>query len=507
MQSIIIVGGGTAGWLTAVMLNHSYNKLGQQVEIHVIESPEVDIVGVGEATVPAIKDFLQAVGISEYEFLRHTNATIKNGILFRNWRTAKNGRTHEYLHPFEQQRIEKRLDISTSWLLSERELPYDQSVSLVSALVSQELAPKTLSGKEYEGLFRYSYHLDARLFGHYLRNFAQARGVKRTEAHVSKVVTEQGKIVRLETEHGSFQADLFVDCSGFKGLLINEVEPQGNWMSYRDSLLCDKAVTVQQPHEPRYKPKPYTVSEALSSGWAWRIDLQNRQGAGYVYSSRHLDKTEAEKEFRAYLGLPPEVTVRHLDMQIGRRKQQWVGNCVAVGLSSGFIEPLESTGIHLIYLAARAIALHHNFSHTNQVIRDNFNRQMGQTYDELRDFIVMHYVLSDREDSPFWRDVKGTLAHTPSLKAQLELWRYKVCEYFDVCNSASHMFSDASYRYILYGMEYYPKLNLPSRAGEFTDVFAQIAKWQKEVTRVAIRHTDFLDTLQSNGNLVTVKMK
>lgn len=507
MNTITIVGGGTSGWMTAVLLNQAYNKFGQTVKVRLIESPDIDIVGVGEATVPAIKDFLQAVGIDEMDFMKHTNATIKTGILFKNWCAPSNdGQVHTYMHPFDQEKVEKRLDVATSWLLSERRKPYDQSVSIAHALAQKNLTPKVMNSKSFQSIVPYSYHLDARLFGQYLRDYACAKGVERIEAHVSSVNSSGNIIDSLETTKGTFKSDYFIDCTGFRGLLISQVDDDSNWHSYRDSLFCDRAVTVQTPHEAGYSSKSYTESYALNAGWAWKIDLQNRTGNGYVYSSRYIDSKTAENEFRAHLNLPDGTQFNHIEMKVGRRKQQWVGNCVSVGLSSGFIEPLESTGLHLIYLAARFFVLHNNFSGNSQSNIDNFNLTMCKTYDELKDFIVLHYVLSDRKDTEFWRDVHKTLDFCPELSKRLELWKSKVCEFFDVSDSTSHMFSDTSYRYILYGMNYFPELKIPTIDGEFEDIFQYLDERKKQACNAVLSHSDFINKIQGKNNFVSVKL-
>ncbi|TMO59805.1 tryptophan 7-halogenase [Pseudoalteromonas aurantia] len=507
MYSITIVGGGTAGWMTAVLLNQTYNKFDRLVSIQVVESPDVDIVGVGEATVPAIKDFLQVVGIDEADFIKHTNATLKTGIIFKNWCVPnEDGSLHSYMHPFDQERVEKRLDVATSWLLSSRAQGYDESVSLSFSLAKDNLTPKPFNSKPYQGLVGYSFHLDARLFGQYLRDYATSKGVSRIEAHVEKVNARDGKITSLVTDGYEIRSELFIDCTGFQGLLISELESDSNWQSYQDVLLCDKAVTIQRPHKPGYTPKSYTVSHALNAGWSWRIDLQNRTGHGYVYSSKYLEPDAAESEFRAHLGLDESDRFNHIDMRVGRRKQQWIGNCVAIGLSSGFIEPLESTGLHLIYLAARFVALHYNFEQNNDVVIGNYNKTMCKTYDELKDFIVLHYVLSDRTDSDFWCDVSKTLDGCSTLKSRLAVWKHKVCEYFDVSDSTSHMFSDVSYRYILYGMKYYPELAVPFKPGEFDEVFDYLDNRKAQVCSHVMSHKAYLQDISGKSGFVSIDM-
>ncbi|OHU95107.1 hypothetical protein BIW53_12615 [Pseudoalteromonas byunsanensis] len=490
--------------MTATLINQAYNKHHKLVDIRLIESPDVDIIGVGEATVPAIKDFLQAAGIDEAEFMNYCNATFKNGIMFENWRQPKHGKMHRYVHPFDFERVEKRLDIATSWVLSERQRPFDESVSLASTLIQHNLTPKTRTTKPYHGIVHYSYHMDARLFGQFLRQRAMAAGVTRIEAHVESVNTDNGQISSIATTQGLFESDLFIDCTGFRALLISALEEKSsNWRSYQDELMCDSAVTVQIPHSEEHIPRSYTVAHALSCGWAWSIDLQNRTGNGYVYSSKYCSKEQAELEFRNYLKLDNNVALNHIDMSVGRRKRHWIGNCVAIGLAGGFIEPLESTGLHLIFLAARFLVLHNNFQYCEANIA-GFNQTMNATYDELKDFIVTHYVLSDRDDSDFWRDISKTLDACPQLAQKLDLWQSKVCEFFDVSNSTSHMFTDTSYRYILFGMDHIPQIKIPYFDGEFTDVFEFVKSRQQKAVAIALNHVDYF-SYDVKGQ-VTVKL-
>jgi len=479
MKSICIVGGGSSGWMTAIYLNRYFNQQQAQVQVRVVESEDIGIIGVGEATVHSIRYFFAAMGLDETELLEATNATFKTGIMFRNWMKPVDGQMHQYFHPFDQLKPPMDLDISTSWLLDRRfELErFDQGVSLSSFLIASGHSPKTPQSAPYQGVVPYGYHLDAVKMARFLRKKAIEAGVIHTVATVSDVAVADGNIQCVHTDQGSFSADVFIDCTGFRGLLMNALKTD-NWQSFTDALPCNKAVAIQR--ELPGEPKPYTTATALTNGWVWEIDLVDRQGTGYVYDGARLSREQAEQELRDYLG--PDAAVlkcTHLDMKVGCRKEFWLGNCIAIGLAGGFIEPLESTGLHLINLGVRLLSTHLAGSEMTQPVRDSYNRLMNGFYTDLKQFIVLHYCLTDRDDSEFWRDAAAKAEYCPGLVPQLAAWRYKVCEYMDLAGTFSTTFTDENYRYILYGMGHYPKLQPRSTARQFDDLFSKVGQQGK----------------------------
>ena len=497
MKKLLIVGGGSAGWMTAIYLNKLFNHDKPAFDISVIESPDIGIIGVGEATVHSVRFFFAALGLDEQELLRETNATLKTGILFRNWRKPTDGVEHEYFHPFEHQASGEALDISSAWLLAERfkQERYDEGVCLSAEMIKNGKGPKTATSRQYQGVVPYGYHIDATLMARYLRAKAVEAGVTHIEATISDVTVADGNITSVQTEDESYQADFFIDCTGFRGMLMEALK-KDNWDSFEKALPCNRAVALQRDLPKGHTPNPYTVSTALKHGWAWQIDLVNRQGTGYVYDGNRLSRDAAEAELREFIGPESEVLkCTHLDMKIGCRHEFWVGNCIAIGLSGGFIEPLESTGLHLINLGAGLLATHMPVESPDQPVRDSYNRLMRGFFQDLKQFIVLHYCLSDRDDTEFWRKAPATVKECPWLESQLGIWERKICEYHDLAGSFSTIFSDENYRYILYGMQHFPKLS-----GEISDdmserIFSRVQKTSKNTTQAALPHAQFLRQL------------
>lgn len=475
LKKLTIVGGGSAGWMSAIYLHKLLNHSEKNYQIHVIESPDIGIIGVGEATVHSIRFFFAAMGLDEKELMAETNATFKTGIMFRNWMQPVAGETHEYFHPFEHQRQGKITDISSAWFLNKRYLQerYDQGVCLSSHLIVRGHCPKSIRSQPYQGVVPYGYHLDATLLARFLRRKAVELGVEHISATVSDVIAEQGNIKSVIAGDKNYEADFFIDCTGFRGLLIEKLKAD-NWNSFEDALPCNRAVAIQRDL-PADSPKPYTVATALSNGWAWQIDLMNRQGTGYVYDGNRLTREEAEQELREFLGEDATILKStHLDMKVGCREEFWVGNCVAIGLAGGFIEPLESTGLHLINMGVGLLATHLATPNPPQIVRDSYNRLMRGFYQDLKQFIVLHYCLTDRRDTEFWREAATKARFCPELENLLQLWKHKICEFHDLAGSYSTTFSDENYRYILYGMQHYPALNLAVNAAQQAVIFEEL---------------------------------
>ena len=507
VSSITIVGGGSSGWMTALYLNRLYNYSPQSqqqssqqqrpVKITVIESKDIGIIGVGEATVHSIRFFFAAMGLDENELLKETNATLKTGIMFNNWMKPVDGKIHQYFHPFEHVQIGPGLDIASRWLLGNRDNieRFDQGASLSAHLVNHHHSPKMANARPYEGVVPYGYHLDATLMSRYLRKKAVEAGVIHIEGTVSDVAVDDGNIASITTEHGEHHADIFIDSTGFKGLLIEKLK-QDNWQSFEDALPCNKAVAMQIAYDKEQVPNPYTTATALTNGWAWTIDLVNRRGTGYVYDGNKLTEEQAEAELKAHNGIDAKIlkTV-HLDMKVGCRKEFWVGNCIAIGLSGGFIEPLESTGLHIINIGARLLATHLSSKDVPQTVKDSYNRLMNGAYQDLKQFIVLHYCLTNRDDTEFWQQAQRSVDYCPELKRNLEVWRHKVCEYFDLAGGYSTTFTDENYRFILYGMQHYPHLNMHVDEAENEDVFEKFGRKAIQTVQNTLSHEDFLQSL------------
>jgi tryptophan halogenase len=426
-KRVLIVGGGSAGWTAAAYLNAVLNVGDQKVaEISLVESPDVPRIGVGEATIPNINQTLAAIGIDELEFMKAVDGTFKQSIRYVNW-VEDNG--DFYHHPFSRYAPGPIDDAGRRWLMSDQSVPFMNTISAQPVLCEMGLAPK-MSEKVDPGIpVSYAFHMDALKFADYLHAFAKARGVTDYLDHVTGVdMHENGTIAAVQTESGKrLEADLFIDCTGFSAQLIGKKLGVG-FTDCSRWLLCDRAVTINVPHDHYYPGyvRPYTSATALSAGWVWEIPLQTRRSLGYVHSSAFIDADDAEKELRAFEGdhaksLPSNV----VDFMVGRREQPWTANCIAIGLSGGFIEPLESTGLYLAQVASAVLAEH--FPHTDDMapLAFRFNRIMQDRFYEILDFINMHYCLSRRTDTEFWREVRRPEMINDRLQAKFDYWRIK----------------------------------------------------------------------------------
>ncbi|GGB29947.1 tryptophan halogenase [Sphingomonas metalli] len=418
---VVIVGGGTAGWMTATALAR---LLPTRCSVRLVESDAIGVVGVGEATLPHIRAFNERLGIAEADFMARTRATFKLGIEFRDW-----GRIGDsYVHPFGTFGSGTgAIDFHHYWsrLLAEgADLPHLDALSYACALARagkfDHPAPAGQGG--LSGTFGYAYQFDALLFAPYLRSLAEAMGAQRTEGIVVDVERdgETGSIRAITLKGGErIEGDLFVDCSGFRSLLLGEAleEPFEDWSRW---LPTDRAVAM--PCATRTAVTPYTSAIAMPAGWRWRIPLQHRTGNGYVYASAFTSDDTAQAALEAAVEGEAIAAPRLLRFRAGRRRRSWVGNCVAVGLASGFLEPLESTSIYLVQQAITALIELFPDREPAAADRDEFNRVIDLEYDRIRDFLILHYHATTRSDSPFW-DYVRTMAIPDSLAEKLELWR------------------------------------------------------------------------------------
>jgi len=412
---VVILGGGTAGWMTAAAL---INQLGQSCDVRLIESEEIGIVGVGEATLPHIRYFVEALGIDEADFMKATHATFKLGIEFHDF--GKIGT--RYLHPFGSFGAPlKDVPFHHYWLRLHSEGRggeiWDSSICNVMSERKRFVPPKHIA------LYNYAYQFDATLFGPYLRQLSIARGAARTEGKVVDVEVdkETGNVSALTMESGErVEGDLFVDCSGFRALLIGQTLKE-EWEDWSHWLSCDRAVAMPCTSPPG-GIEPYTRAHAMTAGWRWRIPLQHRVGNGYVYSSAHISDQDAADALVAAVESTPLADPRVLRFRAGRRKRSWSKNVVAVGLASGFLEPLESTSIYLVQGAIAQLIELFPIGTVRDEDRDAFNRSVDVEYDRIRDFLILHYHATERDDSSFWNHVR-TMEVPDSLHEKMELWR------------------------------------------------------------------------------------
>lgn len=426
-KRVLIVGGGSSGWMAAAYLNAALNRGGQKIaDIALIESPDVPRVGVGEATIPNINHLLAVVGIDEREFMIAVDGTFKQSIRYVNWLRNENDYYH---HPFSRYDFFPIDHSGNEWLKSDRSIPFMETVSAQPLICELGLSPKTFSNQTIGTPLTYAFHMNALKFADYLTQHSIARGVTHYRDHVSDVeIQENGYITAVNTRDGQrIEADLFIDCTGFSAVLIEQKLGVG-FVDCSQWLMCDTATTMHVDYD-HYFPgfvKPYTTATALSSGWVWEIPLQSSRSIGYVHSSEFISEEDAEREMRAFEGPHTEsLASRTVHFKVGRREKAWVGNCVAIGLAGGFIEPLESTGLYLSDLACVMLAEHFPYQGNYEELAFRFNRILSNRFYEVLDFINMHYCLTQRTDTEFWREVQRSERISDRLKAKLEFWRMK----------------------------------------------------------------------------------
>lgn len=507
-----MLGGGTAGWMSACYLAAILGQAddGERAEITLVESPDIGIIGVGEATLAHIKRMMLTIGIDESNFMRSCEATFKNAIKF----VGFHRKDEVWWHPFTQLshvHVNNRPhSIAELWLQARAAgfpAGYAEAVAQDPHMCDAFLAPKREQDAPYEGLVNYAYHIDTVLLGRYLRQVGVDRGVNHV---VDKVVgverDERGFVTALETEaHGALAGDLFIDCSGFRGLLINQTMEEP-FIGFNDVLFNDSAVAMRVPHaEGETRISPHTTCTAQSAGWIWDIPLHRRTGVGHVYSSQFMDKENAERTLRDYIGPRHEgLEAMHIPMRIGRSRRLWVNNVIAVGLAGGFIEPLESTGI---YLAELGLSLLRDYFPTRGAMHaqaQRYNRHMASYYDEIRDFICMHYCLTARDDSDYWRTCGHHPAIPDSLREKLEIWRRRLPSENDLDYTAElPAFSAVSYTYVCVGMNHLPEaaaIAAPAGAAEMAQaVFADRQRSIREVMAQAPAHWSILQHVHRDG--------
>ncbi len=426
-KRILIVGGGSAGWTAAAYLNAALNFGDRRIaEISLIESPDVPRIGVGEATIPNINRTLDVIGIDELDFLKAVDGTFKQSIRFVNWLDEE---PKFYHHPFSRFGSGPNDDAGRRWLMSDRSLPFMNTISAQPVLCEMGLAPKVFEKVDLGIPLGYAFHMNALKFADYLRDLSTPRGVTHYLDHVIDVeVAENGNIAAIQTRSGKrLEADIFIDCTGFAALLIEKALGV-KWVDYSQWLLCDRALVMPVPYEVHYPGfvRPHTLSTAVSAGWIWDIPLQNRRGVGYVHCSAYISEEDAEREIRTYEGAhAKDLDTRLIYFKVGMREKAWFKNCIAIGLSGGFLEPLESTGLYLSELATEMLAEHFPYGDDMEPLAFRFNRIMENRFYEILDFINMHYCLTRRTDTEFWREVSRPERINDRLRSKLDYWRIK----------------------------------------------------------------------------------
>jgi len=435
MKKIIILGGGTAGWMTANLMVEQWREqiANDQLSITLIESSGIGVIGVGEGSTPRLKDFFDKINIQEKDWMRECNATYKNGILFNNWSNREG--FDSYFHPFISI-IDAHTAPAFVYNTQFKRQGYDVDCTvdrffLAATLAKQQKVP--LGSENFPFDIGYGYHFDAVLLGRFLSKVAIEKGVKHVSATVKDVnLNQAGNIEQLAIDNGQhINGDLFVDCSGFASVLLQKTL-QVPFISFKENLFNDSAVTIATPRVKHSKLGSQTISTAMKHGWAWDIPLTNRTGNGYVYSSEFCSPEQAENELREKLGLTDtNIEANHLKMKVGRVEKHWVKNCVGVGLSQGFIEPLEATALHFVcetienfIEAYSAINFTDSTVSTNQIeqYQNQFNDKLNARFEGIRDYIVAHYRLSDRSDTEYWRRNSNNPNISNDLKKIVQCW-------------------------------------------------------------------------------------
>lgn len=457
ISNIVIVGGGTAGWLTAGLLASEYSE-DNGVSITLIESPDIKTIGVGEGTWPTMRTTLRKIGVPEPGFLHHCNAAFKQGTRFNGW---VDGTAEDYYyHPFSVPAGYNDVNLVPLWQDQAEKLSFVDAVCAQGRLCDLGLAPKQETTPEYAGVVNYGYHLDAGRFADLLQGHCtEMLGVRHILDHVTGVnAAQDADIDSIRTaNNGNLAGDLFIDCTGFASLLIGK--HYGIPFERCDDILFnDTALAAQVPYTSETAPiASQTISTAQDAGWIWDIGLTTRRGVGYAYSSRYASEADAEATLRRYIEATTgessqAVEPRKIAFTPGHRQKFWHRNCVAVGLSAGFLEPLEASALVLIELSARMIS---EELPANRGVMDiaarRFNDRFQYRWDRIIDFLKLHYCLSKRSDTQYWRDNRRAETIPESLRDYLMLWRYQVPWHSDFAQFGE-VFSAASYQYVLYGM-------------------------------------------------------
>lgn len=510
IRSVLIVGGGTAGWMAAAYLNRA---LAADVQITVLESPVVGRIGVGEATIPTLRDTLRFIGVEERDWMRACGATFKSSIKYKNWRVGPNaGVEDEFHHPF----FPRPEPLIHPYGVSHSQIPGDGFTSVhywmkrvatgrkggFDRLVSPN--PALCDERRFEATpeDRYAYHMDAALLAEFLRKLATGRGVRHVQDHMTDAkLDDRGFIESVKTSSGAvLEAELFLDCTGFRSLLLGKAlgEP---FQNENECLPNDRAVALSaQNHAETRGIPPYTLAYAMKSGWSWHIPLFHRFGTGYVYSTNFLTPDQAEREMRELLGpdCDEKEVANHIQIRVGRTRRQWVKNCVGVGLAGMFIEPLESTGIFMSEFQISSLVSCFPDRTFAPALTRRYNALMDDVYEQIRDFVVMHYVTTSREDTPYWRFIRHELKVPDSLATALEAWKSGLPP-TDYRHFA--IFRTNSWAAILSGMQVYPETCSPilmhadDTAADAR--FARVAAETKRLLEVTPKHYDFIRSLQT----------
>ncbi len=460
-KKIIIVGGGTAGWMSAAALSNALNP--QMFEINLVESKRIGTVGVGEATIPGIVEFNNSLGIDENDFIKKTNATFKLGIEFIDW--TKLG--DSYIHPFSFfgqsiKGVNFHDFLTKTEIIQSKEEMGQYSLGYMAARNNKFKIPSK-DPRDIESTYFYAYHFDASLYADYLENYSVQKGVSKLEAMVTSVNqnAESGFIESITLESGELlEGDLFIDCTGFRSLLIGDALGS-KFIDWKKWLPCDRAVAIQS--ELIAEAAPYTKAIAHEYGWQWQIPLNHRMGNGYVYCSDYINENDAESHLKKHISGELTSSPNHIKFRTGKRERSWVKNCIAVGLSSGFLEPLESTSIHLIQTSVMKLIKYFPVNGISKDLVNQYNQEMNIQFDQVKDFLILHYKTSQRDDSEFWNYCRN-IEVPDSLQERMDLFQRTG----QIHEREYELFLKDNWLAVLIGQGVYPQ-SYDSKLDQFTD--------------------------------------
>ncbi|MBX7482760.1 tryptophan halogenase family protein [Qipengyuania qiaonensis] len=490
LRSICIVGGGTAGWSAAALLSRVLQNSGCRITL--VESSAIPTVGVGEATIPPIFDFLRNIGADELEFIRRCQATFKLGIQFRDWLH----RGHSYWHPFGNLGVTINQRPFHHYYCKNRAEGHGETLADLCPSVALaedcKFAFPSLDGNWPGGAIAYALHFDAGLVAAFLRQHAEAAGVERLDRRIVRAERSDKGIDAVHFDNGeSLSADFYIDCSGFRGLLIEETLGAG-FEDWRHWLPCDSAIAA--PTAAQVHRAPYTVASAGAAGWQWRIPLQHRTGNGLVYTSEFISDTDAHKELLGALEGEPLGDPRLLRFTAGLRRRAWVGNCLAIGLSAGFLEPLESTSIHLIHTGLNRLLDLFPDRNFDPALIAAYNGDVHREYAHIRDFLLLHYAPNRRMGEPFW-DYMRNLELPDTLTEKIELFTRTG----RIMSKRRELFADISWFYVMHGMGLQPATTDPlvdlAAFGEVRKIIGQLSATMRAFRAAAPTHDAILDRL------------
>ncbi|SFP97338.1 tryptophan halogenase family protein [Sphingomonas rubra] len=511
VSKVVVVGGGTAGWLSACLLAARLrDTAATTVEVTLVESPDVPTIGVGEGTWPTMRRTLAQIGLDETDFLLACDGAFKQGSRFDGWRTGVGD--DRYYHPFVPPLAGEPRDVVAGWQAHAADQRFAEAVGAQPRICGLDLAPRQRGMPDYAGALNYAYHLDAGKFAALLADHATGRlGVRLVRDHVTDVVTDvDGDIAAVRTRaSGEVAGDLFIDCTGQTALLIGRTLATG-LVDRSAELFNDSALAVQLPVAAGSPIAAQTVATAHPAGWIWDIGLPTRRGVGCVYASRYMDDEAARTVLDAYLArTAPDIDIaalpaRKLSFRSAHRERFWVRNCLAVGLSAGFLEPLEASAIVLIELSLDALIA--NFParrDTMDVHARRFDALFRYRWDRIVEFLKLHYVLSERTE-PYWRDQRDPATIPPRLAELLAVWRDQPPSSFDLPH-ADEVFPPASYQYVLYGMGFPPPAKARDAGAGIIGGLVQVEQRARALAAGLPTHRAYLDALRRERGAVIME--